>query len=155
RRGGLVDELGRRTERELAATVDRQILDVALQEIGLCGGLKKFRRRSVERQRKRQEGCHGQPWHFEADCRPQFCEMVMVSVLVPLTGCSVASSHSPSVALCSGLKLPPLRSPSSTPSTDGGSDESISPLTTAPASELMSFTYSVSLRRPLLSDLII
>ena len=34
----------------------------------------------------------------------------------------------------SGLKLPPLRSASSTASTDGGSDDSDSPLTTAPAS---------------------
>src|SRR3982751_6095062 len=83
----------------------------------------------------------------------QFCETVIVSVREPVTACSVGSSHSAIVALWSGLKLPPLRSPSRTPSTDGGNDESSSPLTTAPASEPRSFTYSVLLRRPLFSAL--
>ena len=41
----------------------------------------------------------------------------------PLTAWSVAISHSPSSALRSGLKLPPLRSDSITASTDGGSDD--------------------------------
>jgi hypothetical protein len=45
----------------------------------------------------------------------------------------VASSHSPSVALLSGLKLPVLRSDSNTPSTDGGGGRV--PLTTAPGSD--------------------
>src|SRR3982751_168509 len=84
----------------------------------------------------------------------QFCETVIVSVRDPATACSVGSSHSPIVALWSGLKLPPLRSPSSTPRTDGGSDESSSPLTTAPASDPSSFTYSVLLRRALFNALI-
>ena len=41
-------------------------------------------------------------------------------------------------AVVSGLKLPPLRSPSSTLRTDGGSADSNSPLTTAPASDASS-----------------
>src|SRR5439155_4629352 len=85
----------------------------------------------------------------------QFWETVIVSVRAPLTAWSVGISHSPSGALCTGLKLPPLRSPSSTPSTEGGSDDKISPLTMAPGSDASSFTYSVLLRRALFSVLII
>src|SRR5882672_4648747 len=85
----------------------------------------------------------------------QFWETVIVTVREPLTRCSVGSSHSPTVALWSGLNVPPLRSPSSTPRTDGGSDDKSSPLTTAPASEPSSFTYNVLLRRPLFSSRII
>src|SRR5438309_4105110 len=85
----------------------------------------------------------------------QFCETTMVSVRDPLTACSVGSSHSPSVAVCSRLKLPPLRSASRTERTDGGKDESASPLTTAPASEPRSLTYKVLFRRALLRARII
>src|SRR5262249_20729801 len=155
RRGRFVHELGRRSERELAAAVDRQIVDVTLEELGLRRGLEEFRRGSLDRKRERDSDDGGGRRHRgSGQDRHQFWEMVIVSVLVPLTACSVASSHSPSVALCSGLKLPPLRSPSSTPSTEGGSDVSVSPLTTAPASELRSLTYSVLFRRARLSALI-
>ena len=64
----------------------------------------------------------------------------MESVFDPLTACSVGSCHSPSVAFLSGLKLPLLRSASRTPSTDGGSAVSDSPLTTAPGSDPSSLT---------------
>jgi len=50
----------------------------------------------------------------------------------PATACSVGSSHSEIVALCSGLKLPLFRSPSSTPRTDGGN---FNPLHSATISE--------------------
>src|SRR5262245_49256251 len=80
----------------------------------------------------------------------QFGETETFSVRMPLTACSVGISHSPIVALFSGLKLPPLRSDSKTASTDGGRDDSNSPLTTAPASALRSFTYNVLFRRVLL-----
>src|SRR6476659_1597879 len=45
---------------------------------------------------------------------------------------SIGTSHSPTVALRIGEKLPPLRSLSSTDSTEGGSAVMASPLTTAP-----------------------
>ena len=58
------------------------------------------------------------------------------------TAWSVGISHSPSVALSRGLKFPPLRSASSTASTDGGSDDSSSPLTTAPASRAQQLAHT-------------
>src|SRR5581483_2435143 len=41
-----VDEVERRTEHELAARIDRQVLDVAFQKVGLRRRLKEFGRRS-------------------------------------------------------------------------------------------------------------
>jgi hypothetical protein len=50
----------------------------------------------------------------------------------------MGSSHSPTVALRIGVKLPPLRSLSRTESTDGGNAAIASPLTTAPGVPLSS-----------------
>ena len=77
----------------------------------------------------------------------------MVSTREPLTACSVGSDHSPSVALLSGLKLPPVRSASMTARTEGGSEESTSPLTTAPGSDPSSLTYSVLFWRAVIERL--
>jgi hypothetical protein len=43
RRGRFVDQLGRWTKQQLSAAVDRQVLDVAFEKVGLCGRLEKFR----------------------------------------------------------------------------------------------------------------
>ena len=64
----------------------------------------------------------------------------MVSRREPVTAESIGISHSPSVALRIGVKLPPLRSASSTDSTDGGSAVIASPLTTAPGVPVSSRT---------------
>jgi hypothetical protein len=56
----------------------------------------------------------------------------MVRSRDPVTAESIGSSHSPMVALRIGVKLPPLRSLSSTPRTDGGRAAMASPLATAP-----------------------
>ena len=76
----------------------------------------------------------------EHACAPETVSLADSTVIVrmrePETALSVGISHSPSVALRSGEKLPPLRSASITASTDGGSDDSFSPLTTPPASWL-------------------
>ena len=49
RRRRLVDEVDGRAEHELTAGINRQIVDFALQEIGLRGGLEKLRGRGVQR----------------------------------------------------------------------------------------------------------
>src|SRR4030095_10389552 len=56
RRRRLVDELGRRAERQLAAAVDRQVFDVAFEEIVLRRGLEELGRRGVARQRQQEGG---------------------------------------------------------------------------------------------------
>ena len=57
-----------------------------------------------------------------------------------MTAESIGSSHSPTAALRIGVKLPPLLSPSSTESTEGGRAVSASPLTTAPGVPVSSRT---------------
>ncbi len=51
RRRRFIDQLGGRSERQLAVAVDREILDVAFQEFALSGGLEEFGRRRLQRQR--------------------------------------------------------------------------------------------------------
>ena len=48
RRRGLVHQLGDRAERQLSVVVDREVLDVAFQEVVLCRGLKELRGGSVK-----------------------------------------------------------------------------------------------------------
>ncbi len=48
RRRRFVDQLDRRPERELAASVDGQVVDLALQEVGLRRGLKELGRGRVQ-----------------------------------------------------------------------------------------------------------
>ena len=43
RRGGFIHQLRRRSERQLPVTVDREVVDVAFEEIGLRGGLEELR----------------------------------------------------------------------------------------------------------------
>ena len=59
---------------------------------------------------------------------------------MPVTAESIGSSHSPTVALRIGVKLPLLRSLSSTDRTDGGRAAIASPLTTAPGVPVSSRT---------------
>src|SRR4029077_14984843 len=161
RRGRLVHQLGDGTQRELTVAVDREVLDVAFEEIGLAHGLEELRRRCLKRhqrqdksRRRRQDPQPCSQHIDDSERSAQFGETVIVSVRDPATECSVGNSHWAIVALWSGLKLPPFRSPSNTPSTDGGSDDSSSPFTTAPAYEPSSFHYSGVVRRALLSALI-
>ena len=87
-----------------------------------------------------QRSGHGSGGRRHAERRVSSRSSESVSVREPLTACSVGMSHSPSVARAERTKPLPLRSPSSTASTDGGSADSGSPLTTAPASRPSSLT---------------
>ena len=51
-RGRLVDQLRRRTEHHPAVAVDRKVLDVASQKVGLRRRLKELRRGGVKRQKR-------------------------------------------------------------------------------------------------------
>src|SRR4029078_3066860 len=122
RRRRFVDQFGDGTERQLTVAVDGKIFDVAFQELALRGGLKEFRRRPVDGNQRSGAECRRQ--QKTKTLRHQFGETVVVSLWDPVTACSAGSSNPRGVALWSGLKLPPLRSASSTLSTDGGSADS-------------------------------
>ena len=80
--------------------------------------------------------------------------MSTVSNREPVTAPSIGSSHWPTVALLIGVKLPPLRSLSRMPSTDGGKAVIASPLTIAPGVPLTIIESPYrSLSRPLLKYL--
>src|SRR5262245_10798966 len=82
RRRGFVDELGRLAEQQLPSTVDRQVLDVALEKIGLRRGKKELRRRGLgrddrseeqpERKRGSEAGPKDQPDAFVSSARRQW-----------------------------------------------------------------------------------
>src|SRR4029078_7695427 len=125
-----------RTEEDAAVAVDREVVYVTLEEIGLRRDRPERRRRGREDRRGGESGGHA----GTETCEHQDLPRSIVSTRVPLIAESMASSHSPSAALRIGAKLPPLRSPSSTDSTDGGSEVSASPLTTAPGVPVSSRT---------------